>query len=288
MSSNTENKLKIALTGASGLVGSRIVELLKNDFEFIPIPQEEMDITDRNQVSQKLQGINFDLFLHLAAYTNVDKAEKEKDLCYKINVDGTRNVFEETQKKNKKFIFISTDFVFSGKESYYDEDSVPDANFGVYGMSKLEGEKIVNGKAMIVRLSFPYRASYDQRPDFVRSIKKLLEQGKPFAMVTDSVITPTFIDDIAFALKHLFNNYSPGVFHLVGTQSLSPREAGILIAETFGLDKSLIGKTTFAAFHVGKAPRPQKSVIKSKKNDFYPMKSFKEGLTCILDLLQIS
>ena len=288
MSSNTENKLKIALTGASGLVGSRIIELLKNDFEFISLPQEEVDITDREKVGQKLQGIDFDLFLHLAAYTNVDKAEKEEDLCYKINVEGTRNVFEETQKKNKKFIFISTDFVFNGKQPFYDEDSKPDAYFGVYGMSKLEAEKVVNGKAMIVRTSFPYRSSYDKRQDFVRSIKGLLEQGKPFTMVTDSIITPTFIDDIAYALKHLFNNYSPDVFHLVGTQSLAPREAGILIAEAFGLDKSLIGKTTFAKFHVGKAPRPQKSVIRSKKNNFYPMKSFKDGLAEVKKQLEAS
>lgn len=278
MNNNTANKLKIALTGASGLVGSRIIELLQNDFKFILVSQEEMDITDRNQVKKKLSEKDFDLFLHLAAYTNVDKAEEEKELCYKINVEGTKNVFEETTNKGKKFVYISTDFVFSGKNPPYNEDSNPDARFGAYGLSKLEGEKVIGNKAMIVRIAFPYRAAYDKRPDFVRSLKNLLEQGKQLNMVTDSVLTPTFIDDIAYGLKHLFNHYSPEVFHLVGKQSLSPFDACVLIAETFDLDKSLIVKTTFDEFWKGKAPRPKQSIITSKKNNFWEMKTFKKGL----------
>ena len=278
MNNNTVNRLKVALTGSSGLIGSRVVELLKSDFDFISLSQEEMDITDREQVRKKLGNVDFDLFLHLAAYTNVDKAEEEKELCYKINVEGTKNVFEETLKKGKKFIYISTDFVFSGEKPPYDEDSQPDAHLGAYGLSKLEGEKVIGNKAMIVRLSFPYRADYERRPDFVRSLKGLLGQKKSLTMVADSVITPTFIDDIASGLKYLLNNYSAEVFHLVGKQSLSPFDACMLIAETFGLDKSLIGKTTFEEFYKGKAPRPQKSVITSKKNNFQPMKSFEEGL----------
>lgn len=270
--------LKIAITGASGLVGSRIVELLQNDFEFISLSQEEMDITDKQQVHNKLTGLDFDLFLHLAAYTNVDKAEEEKELCYKINVEGTRNVFEETVSKGKKFIYISTDFVFSGENPPYDENSSPDARFGAYGLSKLEGEKVIGNKAMIVRIAFPYRAAYDKRPDFARSLKNLLAQGKQLKMIADSVMTPTFVDDIASGLKHLFTNYSPEVFHLVGKQSLSPFDACVLIAETFGFNKSLVGKTTFDEFWKGKAPRPKQSIITSKKNSFWKMKTFAEGL----------
>ncbi len=278
MNSNTENKLKIALTGASGLVGSRIVELLADEVEFVAISQAAMDITKRNQVKAYLRNRDFDLLLHLAAYTNVDKAEQEKELCYRVNVEGTRNIFEETAKRGKQFIYISTDFVFSGENSPYDESSLPDARSGVYGLSKLEGEKVVAGQAMIVRLSFPYRSTYNARPDFVRVLKGLLEQKKQLALVTDSVFTPTFIDDIAYGLKYLFTNYSPQVFHLVGSQSLSPYDACVLIAEAFSLDKSLIGKTTFEEFYKGKAPRPKQAIIKSRKNNFWAMRSFKEGL----------
>src|SRR3989344_8293231 len=97
--------IKIALTGADGLVGSRIIELLKNDFEFIPLPQKSMDITNKEQVNNALKNLDFDIFLHLAAYTNVSGAETNKELAFRINRDGTKNVFEAVTQKRKKFIY---------------------------------------------------------------------------------------------------------------------------------------------------------------------------------------
>src|SRR3989344_4372657 len=97
--------LKIALTGNDGLVGSRIVELLNKDFLFVPLPQSQLDITDRDKVNSTLRSLDFDIFLHLAAYTNVAQAEKDKELAFKINRDGTKNVFEAVNAKNKKFIY---------------------------------------------------------------------------------------------------------------------------------------------------------------------------------------
>ncbi|PIP62554.1 dTDP-4-rhamnose reductase, partial [Candidatus Roizmanbacteria bacterium CG22_combo_CG10-13_8_21_14_all_35_9] len=102
-----------------------MVELLNNYFNFIPLPQAKMDITDVQNVQNVLKEIEFDIFLHLAAYTNVAGAETNKELCFKVNVDGTKNVFDVIQSKGKKFIYISTDFVFDGKQPPYYEDSVP-------------------------------------------------------------------------------------------------------------------------------------------------------------------
>jgi dTDP-4-dehydrorhamnose reductase len=277
--------LKIALTGADGLVGSRIVELLKQDFDFIPILQSQMDITDIDQVKSVLQRVDFDIFLHLAAYTNVPGAEINKELCFKINRDGTKNVFEIVFQKQKKFIYISTDFVFDGVNPPYDEDSEPNPT-SVYATSKYEGEKIVNplrqladgGQAMIVRIAYPYRASFELKKDFFRTFKSYLEQKKPLTMITDSLMTPTFIDDIAYGLKYLINNYSPEIYHLVGSDSLSPYDAAIKVAETFGLDKSLIRKTTYEEYIKGKAKLPQFADFRSKKNNFYKMRTFEQGL----------
>lgn len=280
MDNNTADKLRIALTGASGLVGSRIVELLKDDFHFISLPQEEMEITDKDQVKKTFANLDFDLFLHLAAYTNVNQAENEKELCYKVNVEGTRNVFEETIKKGKNFIYISTEFVFNGtsEKMIFSEDSKPNP-IGVYGTSKSEGEKIVKNKAMIVRISHPYRCEYLERKDFMRTIKDLLKQGKQLSMITDSLITPTFIDDIAWGLRHLFVNFSNEIFHLVGSSFLSPFSAGKLIAQTFSFDEKLVEPTTFTNYFKELAKkRPQYTAIASVKNDFHPMKSFDEGL----------
>lgn len=273
--------LKIALTGADGLVGSRIIELLKNDFEFIPLSQRSMDITDRVQVDNALKDLDFDIFFHLAAYTNVPGAEINKELCFKINRDGTKNVFEAVQKKQKKFVYVSTDFVFDGTNPPYDEDSLPNP-IGIYALSKYEGEKIINppagGQAMIVRIAYPYRAGFELKKDFFRTFKFYLENNKPLSMITDSLMTPTFIDDIAFGLKYLFNNYKPETYHLVGSQSTSPYDAAMKVAEIFNLDKSLIGKTTYEEYVLGKARLPQFATIKSNKNTFWKMKTFEQGL----------
>lgn len=270
--------LKIAVTGANGLVGSRIIELLKNDFQFIPLLQKSMDITNQEQVKKTLKNLNFDLFLHLAAYTNVPGAETNKEICFKINVNGTKNVFEIVQAKEKKFIYISTDFVFDGNNPPYFEDSIPNP-LGIYAQSKFQGEKIVEKNAMIIRISYPYRASFENKKDFFRTFKTYLEQKKPLSMIFNSLMTPTFIDDIAYGLKYLINNYSPEIFHLVGKQAISPYKAVILIAKKFNLDKSLISKTTYEEYIKIKPGLPQYSDIRSKKNNFWKMKTFEEGLT---------
>ncbi|MEX1052743.1 MAG: sugar nucleotide-binding protein, partial [Patescibacteria group bacterium] len=196
----------IIVSGSTGLVGSRILELLREDFNFIPLLVNQVDITKSKEVDEFIDSKDFDLFLHLAAYTNVNGAELEKDIAYKVNVEGTKNVSSAVLKKNKEFIYMSTDFVFSGddKEKSYTEDDKPNPS-GVYASSKYEGEKIVNKKAMITRISFPYRARFEAKKDFVSSIKSMLERGQEIHAVTDSIITPTFIDDIAFSIKYLIN-----------------------------------------------------------------------------------
>ncbi len=269
--------IKIALTGASGLVGSRIVELLNNEFQFISLPQGQFDITNKDQVNNRLKDLNFDICLHLAAYTNVDDAEVNQQLAYKINVEGTKNVFELVSKKNKKFIYVSTGFVFDGENPPYDENSKPNP-LSVYAKTKWQGEEIVKNKGMIVRIEYPYRAEYQLKLDFVASIKKLLLRGQTIKMVTDTLVTPTFIDDIAFSLKHLLQNFAPDIYHLVGEDSLSPYNAGLIIAKIFNLNGDLILPVTAYEYFMGKAKRPKKAIIKSIKNSFYKMRSFKEGL----------
>ncbi len=279
--------LKIAITGSKGLIGSRVVELLENDFKFIELELPDFDITDSKKTQKTLNNIDFDLFFHLAAYTNVDGAEKEREKAHLINVEGTKTVFEAIIQKNKKLIFVSTDFIFDGTKGPYFEDSRPNP-LGYYARTKFEGEQMVKNKAMIVRFSYPYRAQHPSKPDFVKRIKNLLQENKHLQFMTDSLITPTFIDDIAYAMKYLFNNYTPEIYHIVGADSLSPLNAGKKIARTFALDSSLISAITYAEYSKAKALRSQYSNIKSKKNNFYKMKRFEEGLTEVVKQLRNS
>lgn len=272
--------MKIAITGSTGLIGSRIVELLQDEFQFIPLASGTFDITNREQVSQELQNLEYDLLLHLASYTNVDKAETERDLAYKLNVQGTKNIFEITEHRGKKFMYISSDFVFGGHHPPYYENSGPNP-ISVYGKTKYEGEQVVKNKAMIIRTAYPYRQMFDKKRDFVRSIRATLHEGKQLRMVQDSLITPTFIDDLAMGIKYLINNFSPEIYHVVGSRSISPFEAGKLIAQKFQLDETLILPINYAEYYQDKAKRPQYSEIKTQK-DLPKMCSFEDGLKMLL------
>lgn len=277
---------KIAVTGASGLVGTRIIELLSEKFEFIPLSVQDMDITDKDSVHKTLSALSYDMILHLAAYTNVTGAETEKEKAYLINETGTSNLIEVAQTAKKELLYISTDFVFDGISPPYNETSVPHP-ISVYGASKYAGEQKVGADGMIVRISYPYRAAFEAKKDIFRTIKSLLESGKPLSMVTDSLMVPTFIDDIAAGLGYLMDNFSREVFHLVGKDAMSPFDLAIKIAEVFNLDKSLIGKTTYEAYFANKAKGSRYGDIRSEKNTFYPLHTFEEGLHIIKNQLKL-
>jgi len=270
---------KVLLTGGSGLVGSRIVELLTPEFMFLSPNSKELDITDKQVAQSYLKNQNFDLVLHLAAYTNVDRAEVERDLCHLINVEGTRNLFEATTKLDKPFIFISTDFVFSGSDPEYNESSTPNPA-GYYGQTKAEAETILRDKAMIVRISSPYRARFNAKNDFVKTICSILKEGREILATSDSLFTPTYIDDIAQGLKLLLNNFRPEVYHLVGPESFSPYIAFKQIAEVFGYSQNLITPVPYAQYFKNRAPRPQFAKLVNTKLDF-PRHSFREGLRLV-------
>lgn len=272
------------ITGGNGLIGSRIQELLQDEYTFLAPSSSELDITNTESVEKYIASHSFDYCIHAAAYTNVDGAEQDKSTAFLMNEQGTRTIFTAVQNTGKPFILLSTDFVFNGKNPPFDETSIANP-ISVYGSSKYAAEQVVAGQALILRIAYPYRAAFEKKKDFVRTLKSLLEEGRELQLITDSTFTPTFIDDIALAIKAILPNYQPGVIHLTGSQSLSVYEAGLLIAQTFNLDAGLVHKTTYEQFFKGKAPRPQYSEIISIKNTFYKMSSFQEGLLKVKDQL---
>jgi len=285
------NKQKILIIGGSGLVGSRIIELLSDRYDF----QEEslvtgFDITQKESVGQKISDSEASIILHLAAKADVEGCEKDKELghdgdAWKINVEGTRNIVDACVVANKKIIYISTDFVFDGENTpgngYTEENQAHPINW--YAQTKYEGEKIVQNAStpwIIARIGYPYRANFEQKKDFVRIFKALLEKGTPLKLVIDHMNTPTFIDDIAYALDTLIDQQATGIYHVTGSSSLTPFEEGLLIAETFGLEKSLISKTTLEEFFKNRAPRPFDLSMNNGKITRLgvKMKRFEEGL----------
>lgn len=281
---------KIIGTGLSGLVGSRVVELLGGSYAFEDISRKTgTDITDEGAVLSRLEESDAPWIIHMAAYTNVDGAEEQKNLgeesdAWKINVLGTKNVVKAAEATGKKVIYISTDFVFDGestpKGGYTEEDIPSPVNW--YAMTKYEGEKQVQASMapwLIIRIAYPYRATFEKN-DFMRAIKNRLSQGLAIKAIDDHRFCPTFIDDIALALEKLIKDDATGIYHAAGEESLSPYDAALEIAQTFGLDASLIGRTTRAEYFQGKAERPfDLSMNNAKiKSLGVRMKSFREGL----------
>jgi dTDP-4-dehydrorhamnose reductase len=282
--------MKILGTGLTGLVGSRIVELLKSKYEFENLSRTSgVDISNKNQVLEKIKNSDAQVVLHLAAKTNVDECEKDKALgrngdTWKINVEGTQNVADACFKANKKLIYISTDFVFDGEnppiDGYLEENTPNPVNW--YAQTKYEGEKIVKQLKtpwLIARIAYPYRADFS-KTDFFRAIFNRLKKDEPILAVTDHIFTPTFIDDIASALNVLIKNNSQGIFHVVGSQSLTPFDAANLIANKFGFNKSKISTTTRSEFFKNRAVRPFQLTLNNDKITKLGvnMRTFEEGI----------
>lgn len=284
-------KIKILGTGLSGLVGSRITELLSDKYEFENLSLETgIDITDKATVMRIVDNFPGEVILHLAAKADVDGCERDKPQgengeAFKINVLGTQNLIDAAQKTGKKIIYISTDFVFSGEETPeggYDEDSQPNP-INWYGQTKYEAEKRVSSSGLpflIARICYPYRTSFPLKKDFFRAILERLKEGKEVRAITDHLMTPTFIDDIAFGLDRLMETRSQGIYHLVGSQFITPYDAALLIARTFNLNSSLISKTTRGEYFKEGAKRPFNLSLRNDKIQKLnvKMKTFEEGL----------
>ncbi|KKQ75114.1 MAG: dTDP-4-dehydrorhamnose reductase [Candidatus Woesebacteria bacterium GW2011_GWB1_38_5b] len=285
------DKPQIIGIGLEGLIGSRIRQLLENEINFVSLGiNEGIDITDPSTLAKIKEYGQADYVLHLAARTDVDGCEKEKELAeesesWKTNVVGTKNIAQICNETGKKIIYFSTDFVFDGKkprgESYSEEDLPNPINW--YAVTKYEGELEVEKSGadyLILRTAFPYRAEFDKKKDLLRSIKERLEGGEVIDAVWDQYFCPTFIDDIAQAFKKLIEYGAFGIYHVVGSDVLSPYEVSIKITEEFGLNKGLIRKVSRKDFFKNKAARPFNLALRNDKIEKLEirMKGFEEGL----------
>jgi dTDP-4-dehydrorhamnose reductase len=287
----TDNAKQLLAVGGSGLVGSRILELLQTDFQVSNMSLETgVDITNPETLSPILDAPEGSVVFHLAAKADVDACEKDRELgesggAWKINVEGAENVARACAKKKHTMIYVSTDFVFGGEDTPkggYIETDTPHP-IGWYAETKYEGEKRVlatDVRSVIMRIAYPYRKQFPEKLDFVRAILSRLQQGMEVKAVTDHIMTPTFIDDLAAALKVLIDTNAEGIYHVVGSSSLSPYEAASMIAHAFRIDHPILTRVTREAFFQGRASRPFNLAMKNDKISQLGvrMKTLEEGL----------
>ncbi len=252
--------MKILVFGGSGLVGSKFISQWGQNFEIKAPSATEVDILEKDAISNFVQEFNPDTIINFAAYTQVEEAESQKEdkngLCFLLNAIGAKNVAEVCKDFNKKLIHISTDYVFNGEKenSPYTEEDQPDP-INWYGQTKYLGEQSViqsGCPSIIVRISMPYTGFYQLKRDIARFFLEQLKLKNQVKAVEDQWITPTFVDDIIGALKVLIESESHGLYHVSSTDSVTPLEFVKNIAEEFRLDYSLIEGISLAEFNKGK------------------------------------
>jgi len=283
-------KIPILATGLSGMVGTRVAEILSDNFEFEDISLATgIDITDKKSVDRVISESESKIVLHLAAKTDVDSCEDDKILgedgaAWQINVVGTENIIEAAKANGKRVIYISTDFVFDGtKDEYHEDDKANPVSW--YGNTKYLGEERLSSSDIdftILRISYPYRNLFEQKKDFVHRIIEQLKIDAKIMAVRDHIITPTFIDDIAFGLSLFLKRNLSGIYHLVGSSSLSAEAAARLIRTVFNL-KGEVNPIDRSIYFKDRAFRPFNLTLRNDKIGKLGirMSNFNEGLKTV-------
>ena len=249
--------MKLLVTGASGLLGTRICQLAaKQNYEVYSahgehIPQFgipiKLDITDGAALKQIFNKTKPDVIVHSAALTDVDKCEKQKDLASKINVKSTSNIARLCHKHNCFLVYVSTDYVFNGEKGNYKETERT-APINHYGLSKLKGEQEVKqsrAEHCIARTSVIYGSiPAAGKINFALWLIEKLRKKEETKTVTDQWNSPTLNTNLAEMVLEIVERRTTGTFHLAGATRLSRYEFAQKIAETFNLDKNCLLPTS--------------------------------------------
>ena len=191
--------MNILVSGSNGQLGSEIKDLVTNykDFNFFFRDLTELNICDAEALTSFIVDENINAVINCAAYTAVDKAEKDVDIAEKVNSEGVLNLVNAVQKVQGKLIHISTDYVFDGNNFLPYKESDPVSPIGVYGKTKRAGElAVINGDidALVIRTSWLYSAYGN---NFVKTMLKLGHDRDELGVIFDQVGTPTNASDLA-------------------------------------------------------------------------------------------
>jgi len=251
--------MKYLIVGASGLMGSTFLSIVP---DAIGVDEKTFDITDNSSIEKYFQKNKdkFDVVINFAAFTNVDAAEKERGdkdgLVWKLNVEGVKNLNEICTKHNKFLIQISTDFVFEGtKENpgpYKEDTKLPEFSdkLGWYGWTKNSGERMVDTTInAVVRTAYPFRKKlFELKNDYAHGTLKLFDEGKLYPLFTDQKLTPILLEELIKALQKLSSLKSPGIYHVVSSDSVTPFEFGSYLIEKGRNRKGVVKKGSMVEF----------------------------------------
>jgi dTDP-4-dehydrorhamnose reductase len=278
--------MKVLVTGAKGQLGYDVVERLKElNIEHIGVDKDDFDLTNEHQTKEFILNYKPDVVIHCAAYTAVDKAEDEREICYAVNVLGTKYIAETCREIDAKMVYISTDYVFDGeKEEPYDEDDKPNP-INYYGYTKYLGEEEVKKnlqKYFIVRTSWVFGKNGN---NFVKTMLRLGQEKREIKVVCDQVGSPTYSYDLARLLCDMIQTDKYGTYHATNEGYCSWYEFACEIFKIAGMDVKVI--PIKSEEYPAKARRPKNSRMskeKLKNEDFNMLRSWQDA---IIDYLRV-
>jgi dTDP-4-dehydrorhamnose reductase len=269
--------MKLLITGASGLYGSKLAEhAVSKQHQVYSVHSQhpatcgipvQLDITDKEKVQAEFQKVQPEVVVHGASMTDVDKCELNKELAWKINVDGTRNVAQAAKASNAFLLYISTDYVFDGEKGCYRETDQP-SPISYYAYTKLKAEEYVKthmSEWCIARPSVIYGATPAAgKINFALWLLNKLKNKEQAKVFVDQWNSPTLNTSLAEMTLEVAERKLTGVYHLSGASRISRYDFALSLAKTFGLDESLLVPTALKDFSFP-AKRPRDSSLNTAK-----------------------
>ncbi|CAM3948299.1 dTDP-4-dehydrorhamnose reductase [Bacillus paramycoides] len=280
--------MKVLVTGYNGQLGYDVVKRgEKQGLEMQGIGIEDLDITNEAAVYEFVDNVKPDAIIHCAAYTAVDKSEDDKELCWNVNVEGTKYLATAAKKLNAKFVYISTDYVFDGEGTHaFVETDTPNP-VGYYGLTKYEGEKVVRSlidNNFIVRISWVFGINGN---NFIKTMLRLGETRDELNVVGDQIGSPTYTYDLARLLVDMVVTEKYGTYHATNEGFCSWAEFAQEIFEIAGQDVKVNSITTEE--YPTRAVRPKNSRMSKQKlidNGFKPLPTWQEAVKHYITQLQ--
>ncbi len=281
--------MKVLVTGVNGQLGHDVVnELEKRGHNTFGTDVDNMDITDSTAVEKTIKEYMPDAVIHCAAYTAVDNAEDNIDVCRRINKDGTANIARVCKEIDAKMIYISTDYVFDGKGTrpWEPEDKADPLN--VYGLTKYEGEQAVQEyleKFFIVRIAWVFGVN---GKNFIKTMLRLGRERGAVSVVNDQVGSPTYTYDLAVLLADMAESEKYGIYHATNEGDFcSWYEFACYIFQAAGMDVKVtpVSGSEFPA----KAKRPENSRMSKEKlseNGFGRLPQWKDAVKRYVDIIK--
>lgn len=272
--------MKVLVTGVKGQLGYDVVnELTKRGHESVGVDIDEMDITDGEACRRVITEAAPDAVIHCAAYTAVDAAEDNEDLCRRVNADGTRNIALVCRDLDIKMMYISTDYVFNGQGTRPWEPDDQRVPLSVYGQTKCEGEMAVEElvkKFFIVRIAWVFGVN---GKNFIKTMLRLGQERGAVSVVDDQIGSPTYTYDLARLLVDMTESEHYGRYHATNEGFCSWYEFACEIFKQAGMDVKVspVDSSSFPA----KAKRPSNSRMSKEKlteNGFDRLPSWQDAL----------